>query len=133
MRVVDRVDFADFGLPAKLARWGIDLHMGMMFGLANQVVLFAVAVGIAASVVLGYVMWWRRRPTRDLRAVVGSAPRRGALRGAPWWGVAAVGIAAVAVGLWLPLVGWTLVAFLLVDVAVAAVRTRRLTPGSPPP
>jgi uncharacterized iron-regulated membrane protein len=62
MEVTDRVDFADYGVAAKLARWGIDVHMGSMFGLANQIVLFILAIGIAAMVVWGYVMWWQRRP-----------------------------------------------------------------------
>ncbi|MDF2047847.1 PepSY-associated TM helix domain-containing protein [Microbacterium sp. Kw_RZR3] len=112
MQVVDRVDFTDFPLLAKLSRWGIDLHMGTMFGLANQIALFVLAVGIAALVVLGYAMWWKRRPTRGF----GAAPARGALRGAPWWGVGAVLIGAVLIGLVLPLVGYPLAAFVVLDV-----------------
>lgn len=117
LEVVDRVDFAQFSLPAKLARWGIDIHMGSMFGLVNQIVMFVIASGIAAMVVLGYAMWWRRRPTRT-GALVGTPPRRGALRGAPWWGLVAVIVGAVAVGLWLPFVGYTLAAFVVIDVVV---------------
>jgi len=123
MTVVDRVDFADYPLLAKLSRWGIDLHSGTLFGLANQLVLFALALGIAALVVLGYAMWWRRRPTRGIAA----APARGALRGAPWWGITAVLVAAVAIGSFLPLVGYTLAAFVVIDVALgwwARVRAR---------
>lgn len=112
MEVVDRVDFATFPLLAKLSRWGIDLHMGSMFGLPNQIALFALAVGIAALVVLGYAMWWKRRPTRGLAA----APARGALRGAPWWGVAIVLAVAVLIGSVLPMVGYPLAAFVVLDV-----------------
>lgn len=112
MQVVDRVDFADFPLLAKLSRWGIDLHMGSMFGLVNQLVLFALAVGIAALVVLGYAMWVKRRPTRGVAA----PPARGALRGAPWWGVGAVVVVAVVIGAVLPMVGYPLAAFVVLDV-----------------
>lgn len=115
LEVVDRVDFADYSLPAKLARWGIDLHMGALFGLASQIVMFLVASTIAAMVVLGYLMWGKRRPTRDPRRPVGAAPRRGALGGAPWWGLGAVAVGAVLVALWLPLVGWTLLGFVVLD------------------
>ncbi|MEV7827935.1 PepSY-associated TM helix domain-containing protein [Microbacterium enclense] len=111
MRVIDRVDFVDYPLLAKLSRWGIDLHMGTMFGLANQLVLVALALGIGALVVLGYAMWWRRRPTKGVAA----APARGALRQAPWWGTGAVLAAAVAIGLVLPMVGYTLAAFVVID------------------
>lgn len=116
MRVSDRVDFADFGLAAKLSRWGIDLHMGSMFGLPNQIALFVLAVGIAAMVVWGYVMWWQRRPKHDPSRRFGIAPARGVLLRTPWWATAAVVLVAVGVGLFLPLVGISLVAFLVLDV-----------------
>ena len=127
MQVVDRVDFADYSLPAKLARWGIDLHMGAMFGLANQIVLFLVAMAIAAMVVLGYAMWWKRRPAREPRRMLGAPPRRGAVGDAPWWGLTAVGAGAVLIALWLPLVGWTLWGFLVLDVVLGGIaRARRV-------
>lgn len=125
MQVTDRVDFADFPLLAKLSRWGVDLHMGTMFGLANQLVLLALALGIAAVVVLGYAMCWRRRPTRGLAA----APARGVLGSAPWWGIAAVLLVAVAVGLFLPLVGYTLAAFVMIDVLLGWRARRAAAPG----
>jgi uncharacterized iron-regulated membrane protein len=124
MKAVDRVDFSDYGVAAKLARWGVDLHMGTLFGLANQIVLSVLALGIAAMVVWGYVMWWQRRPKRNPAKWFGSAPPRRALADAPWWGVGAVVLAAVAIGLFLPLVGISLLAFLVVDVGLG-LRTRR--------
>ncbi|MFD7023364.1 PepSY-associated TM helix domain-containing protein [Promicromonospora sukumoe] len=125
MQVVHRTDFASFSLPAKLTTWGIDLHMGLLFGLANQLVLFVLALGIGAMVVLGYLMWWKRRPTREPRGLGGPAPRRGALQDAPWWGLLLVAAVALVVGTFLPLVGYTLVAFVVVDVVVGLVRARR--------
>ncbi|MFD1202245.1 PepSY-associated TM helix domain-containing protein [Leucobacter albus] len=125
MEVVDRVDFAGFSPLAKLSRWGIDLHMGVMFGLVNQIVLFFIAAGIATLVVLGYLMWWRRRPTRSSPLEFASPPRRGVIRGAPWWGVGLVLLAAAGVGVLLPFVGWTLVGFVVVDTLVGVVRQRR--------
>ncbi|WP_314645738.1 PepSY-associated TM helix domain-containing protein [uncultured Microbacterium sp.] len=125
LQVVDRVDFADFPLAAKLARWGVDLHMGSMFGLVNQLVLFLLAIAIGAMVVLGYAMWAKRRPPRSARRFGGAPPPRGALRGAPWWGVLAVVVIGAGIALLLPLVGWTLVAFVVVDtVAGLLSRTR---------
>ncbi|CAH0196429.1 PepSY-associated TM helix domain-containing protein [Microbacterium foliorum] len=121
MQVVDRVDFADIPLAAKLASWGINIHMGVMFGLANQIVLFVVALAIAAMVVLGYLMWWRRRPGRNPSRIVGTPPGR-ALRGAPWREIGMVAVIAVFVGLWLPLVGWTLLGFLVLDTLIPWVR-----------
>lgn len=125
MRVTDRIDFADFPLLAKLSRWGIDTHMGSMFGLANQLVLLALALGIATLVVLGYAMWWRRRPTRGFAA----APARGVLRGAPWWGIVVVFAGAVGLGLLLPFVGYTLAAFVVLDLILGFVQRRRANAG----
>lgn len=125
MEVTDRVDFADYGPAAKLARWGIDLHMGSMFGLANQIVLFVLAIGIASTVVWGYLMWWQRRPKHDPTRRFGMAPGRGALAGAPWWAVAGVALVAIGIGIVLPLVGASLVVFLIVD-ALLGLRARRL-------
>jgi len=125
LRVVDRVDFADYPLAAKLARWGIDLHMGALFGVANQIVLLGVAAGIASLVILGYRMWWLRRPTRGDRFALAAGPERGAVGRAPWWGIAAVLAGGAAIGMLLPLVGWTLVVWVLLDLGIGALRRRR--------
>ncbi|PPF52430.1 peptidase [Clavibacter michiganensis] len=126
LQVVGRTDFADYPLPAKLARWGIDTHQGTMFGLANQLLLAVTALGIAAMVVFGYLMWWRRRPGV---ARPGRPAPSGALVRAPWWGLAAVVAVGVGVGLFLPLVGIPLVGFVLLDALITAARAHR---GSDP-
>lgn len=124
MQVVDRVDFADFPLTAKLASWGVNLHMGVMFGLANQIILFVIASALVSMTVLGYLMWWRRRPMRDSGRLLG-APPPPALRAAPWWGIGVVATASVLIGLWLPLVGWTLLVFVAIDTMLGKVRQQR--------
>lgn len=124
LAVVDRIDFADYPVMAKLARWAVDLHMGTMFGLVNQIVLFVVASGIAAMVVLGYAMWWKRRPTRDAARRARSAPAE-ALPHAPLWGIALVVAVAIGIGFLLPLLGITLAIFVIGDAVVQAVRLRR--------
>lgn len=117
-REVDKVSFAkDYSLPAKLARWGVDIHMGLWLGLVNQIVLFVIAIGIAAMVVSGYVMWFKRRPT--LRRP--KAPRAGRTP-APWWAWLALGLPALYLGVFLPLFGIPLVAFMLIDALVSPCR-----------
>ncbi|PWC22203.1 hypothetical protein DDT52_02810 [Brenneria roseae subsp. roseae] len=63
LAVLDRIDFTTFPLAAKLTRWGVDAHMGVLFGLANQLLLAAFGLGLCIMIVWGYRMWWIRRPS----------------------------------------------------------------------
>jgi uncharacterized iron-regulated membrane protein len=111
MSIVSRADFASFPLVAKLIRWGIDAHMGILFGWLNQLLMAAFGIALSAMIVLGYAMWWRRRPAPGSPALtVTQAWRR--LPAAQRW--AAV-LLALALGWTLPLMGLSLLAFMLVD------------------
>ncbi|MGW4479420.1 PepSY-associated TM helix domain-containing protein [Rhodococcus triatomae] len=114
-QVVDVLDFGAFPLMAKLTTWGIALHMGLLFGLLNQLALLALSVALVTVIVRGYVMWWRRRPTRGSDWAAGRPPLRGALRQVHPVAAVAVVAAAVAVGWFVPLLGWTLLGFLVID------------------
>lgn len=112
--------FADWPLPAKLATWGIDTHMGLEFGVVNQVLLAALAIALICLVVWGYRMWWLRRPSGW-----GRPPARGA-----WRRVSARVLAPLLLGFvvicWVvPELGVTLAVFLVLDV-VLGLRARRL-------
>ena len=117
LAIIDQTRFADFPIAAKLTRWGIDAHMGALFGLANQLVLIFFAGGLVTMTVWGYMMWWRRRPTRNmardshgsLLALLGKAPR--AAR-------AAIAAGAALAGWFLPLMGISLLLFLLFDICL---------------
>ena len=118
-KVTDRVNLSQWPLLAKLTDWTIDAHMGLLFGVANQIVLALTMVGLISVIVRGYRMWWQRRPTRGSAWAAGRAPLRGTLRQLPPWAGVAVVAVAVGIGWALPLFGLSLLAFLLVDVAVA--------------
>jgi uncharacterized iron-regulated membrane protein len=120
--VVARSDFADWPVPAQLTRYGIDAHMGQLFGVTNQVLLALLAIGLICVIVWGYRMWWQRRPTRGRWTI--AAPARGTWPELPAWAIA-VGVPLVlAVGWFVPLLGVPLAVFLLVDVVVGAVTSR---------
>lgn len=124
-RITNRLDFADFNLAAKLTRWGIAAHMGLLFGLPNQLVLLGIAAGLAAMVVFGYVMWWKRRPTRGGALAFGRPAPRGAFLRSQWAGVLAAITVMVALGLFLPLLGYSLLAFIALDTLIDAVKRRQ--------
>ncbi|MCX6406234.1 MAG: PepSY-associated TM helix domain-containing protein [Propionibacteriales bacterium] len=121
--VVDEIRFADEPLAAKLTRWTIDAHVGVLFGLLNQLVLAAVALGLIAVTLLGYRSWWQRRPTRGT-ARVGRAPGRGTWRRLSPGVLVSVVLVTLAVGWFVPLLGVSLALFLLLDLVLAA-RSRR--------
>ncbi|MDR8407424.1 PepSY domain-containing protein [Nonomuraea sp. 3-1Str] len=109
--VTAELRFADYPPAAKLARWGIDGHMGLLFGLANQILLAALAVGVITLIVLGYRMWWRRCPSRGF----GRPYPRGGWRQVRWGVLAPLAVLVVAAGYFLPLMGVSLAAFLVLD------------------
>ncbi|QFZ23060.1 PepSY-associated TM helix domain-containing protein [Saccharothrix syringae] len=124
--VSEQVRFSDYPLAAKLARWGIDAHMGVLFGWPNQILLLALGLGLVTMVVLGYRMWWLRRPTRGF----GRPVPRGQWRKVPRAQLVVVLVVAAAVGWFIPLFGLSLLAFLAVD---AFLGTRRQEQPQPEP
>ncbi|WP_346425971.1 PepSY-associated TM helix domain-containing protein [Williamsia sp. 1135] len=132
--IVGESKFSEWPLAAKLSSWGIALHMGLLFGLANQLVLLAVAIGLVSVCVRGYLMWWKRRPTRHREGVaLARPPRRGALRKTHPAIAVAIVAAAVLVGWFIPLLGISLLTFILVDIAIGRyhdARARRTPPVS---
>lgn len=113
MRVIDSTDFARFPLMAKLTRWGVDFHMGVLFGLPNQLLLVCFGLGLCTTIVLGYRMWWRRRPTQ-----APGCPAQTLLKA--WLGLNSSGritvlLLAAGFGAALPLMGLSLLAFIVLD------------------
>jgi uncharacterized iron-regulated membrane protein len=127
--VTDKASFEDYPFAAKLARWGIDAHMGVLFGLANQLVLAVIAIGLAAMIVWGYMMWIKRRPTRasnGTQAKVGRPPARGVLNAVPVWVFPVGAVITVLIGMFAPLLGISVLAFFIIDVILGH-RQRKIT------
>ena len=104
------MSYADYGPAAKAMEWGINVHMGQEYGLANQLVLLTVCLAIVLTSVAAGVMWWKRRPAGSLGIPPAPADPR-AMRGL-------LAIMAV-VGVLFPLVGASLLAMLALDFAFA--------------
>ncbi len=117
--VIDTVRFADWPIAAKLARWGVDSHMGLLFGWVNQVILAVLALGLICVVVWGYRRWWLRRPTRPGATAPGGTERPGVAA------VALLGAVAVVVGIAFPELGASLLVFVLGDAIRQELRHRR--------
>lgn len=100
--------FDDYPAVAKVVSQGIGLHEGRSLGLVSfwSAALFCVAILFLC--VTGPLMWWRRRPAGN--GSVGAPRGRMPVR-ATWWLVAAL----VALGVFLPLFGATLLLVLALD------------------
>ncbi len=118
-QVVESVAWADHPLPAKLTTIGVLAHMGLLWGLPNQLALAALALGLVGVLFWGYRMAWLRRTRTRLPAAPG---RRGALRDLTQPVALGVVLVTVAVGWALPVLGVTLAGFLLVDALLGARR-----------
>lgn len=91
----------------RLVGYGIAIHEGAWFGLANQLVNLAVLIGLVLMAVSSVVLWWRRRPA-GLGAPASLAPLRHS------W--ALVGLV-VLLGVLMPLFGISLAVVALFEVA----------------
>lgn len=110
------VSYADYGPAAKAMEWGINVHMGQEFGLANQLVLLAVCMSIVLMAVSAGAMWWKRRPKGALGVPPAPADAR-TMRG--------LVLLMALFGLVFPLVGASLLVMVLLDLALARRRPNR--------
>lgn len=98
----------DVGALAKVTDWGVSVHQGSEYGLANQLLMLAACIALMLLCVSSVVIWWKRRPAGRLAA----PPRKDGDR-------LARGVIAIAVGLGLvfPLLGASMAAAALADAA----------------
>ncbi|MGW7041895.1 PepSY-associated TM helix domain-containing protein [Streptomyces avermitilis] len=119
--VTDTLRFADHPLLAKLTRWGIDAHTGVLFGLVNQIVLMALGLSLVLLIVWGYRMWWQR----GRASAFGRPIPRGAWQQVPPQ-ILVPCLAVIAVlGYFVPLLGIPLAVFTAVDVVLGEIAHRR--------
>ncbi|WP_241557303.1 PepSY-associated TM helix domain-containing protein [Croceibacterium ferulae] len=98
-RVIGGLAFAQRHPIDRAVGYGIAIHEGALFGLANQLLGLAVVIALALMSVAGLVLWWRRRPAGRL----GAPPPQGQLRHS--WALVAL---TVLLGFAVPLFGVSL-------------------------
>ena len=113
LAILDYTRFADFPLMAKLTRWGVDFHMGVLFGLPNQLLLVAFGLALCVAIVMGYRLWWIKRPAQAQISPLQTLSHSWLALSLP---ARLVTLAlAVACGLSLPVMGVSLALFILFD------------------
>ena len=108
-QVTDAETFADKHPIDQAIGYGIAAHEGQLFGLANQLLGLVAASGLVLLSVSGTIMWRRRGPLGVL-----GAPERLANPNA----ARAVGLAILALGVFMPVLGASLVLVALVEFLV---------------
>lgn len=121
-QVVAVLAFTSWPLLAKATELLINTHMGWQFGLLNQIAVVAFAALLCVVIVRGYLLWWQRRPKRGGLA---KPPARGAIRKVePSHAIPAIlGIAFL--GWFLPVFGVSLLAFVVLDLAIGVAKKGR--------
>ncbi|MDN5893490.1 MAG: PepSY domain-containing protein [Nocardioides sp.] len=107
--VVSTYGYDDYPALAKVVAQGIGLHEGRSLGTFSFWLSLLMCIGVMASCITGPLMWWRRRPAKQVGAPRGRMP----IKASP---LLAVGL--VALGVFLPLFGISLLVILLVDQVV---------------
>ncbi|MCP8889106.1 PepSY-associated TM helix domain-containing protein [Sphingomonas faeni] len=105
-QILDRRDFAQRQWIDRAIGYGIAIHEGAFFGLANQILGTLVTTLLATLAISGTVMWWRRRKPGTLGAPLKlTRPRYGAVL------IGSIATLAVA----MPMFGATLLTVLAID------------------
>ncbi|UYG50639.1 PepSY-associated TM helix domain-containing protein [Comamonas endophytica] len=70
------MSYADYGPMGRTLEWGINVHLGMEWGVFNQALLVVTCLGIVLLCASAAVMWWKRRPAGGLGVPPQPANRR---------------------------------------------------------
>ncbi|MEM5500310.1 PepSY domain-containing protein [Ahrensia kielensis] len=100
---------SDLGALGWAAEWGIGIHMGQAFGLANQIVLLLACIAMVLLAVSAAIIWWKRRPKGAL-----GAPKVPA----DWRIPRGVFVIAIIAGIFFPLVGLSLLVIAALEVSI---------------
>lgn len=61
-RVLDDIGWEDYSPGGKAVEWGVMLHTGRQYGLANQLANLLVCLTLIGSIVAGLTLWLKKRP-----------------------------------------------------------------------
>ncbi len=106
LKIVKRTVFADKKTIDRIVWTGVSAHEGQLFGPLNQALGVLTALGLLTLCISAVIMWWRRRPSTTL----GAPPLLPDVRLGP-----GLAVLIVALGVFLPVMGMSLVAVALTE------------------
>ena len=105
-RILTREDFSQRRLIDRILGVGIAAHEGQLFGLANQLLSVATAMGLVTLCISAVILWWRRRGAGVLGAPLPIER--------PRWSFAPIAVT-LALALYLPAMAASLILVLLLE------------------
>lgn len=107
-RLIAKIDFEDYGIIGKWFTWGIPLHEGHLFGLANQILNLIVCLAFLAAIIMGFISWMKRTKPGDFKR-----PRR---INKPW-SIGAI-LTLLILGILMPLFGLSVVVIFVIETLI---------------
>jgi uncharacterized iron-regulated membrane protein len=107
--IVSREEFSQRHIIDRVLGIGIAAHEGQLFGLANQLLGLATAMGLVTLSISALVLWWRRRHVGVLGAPLPA--------GKPRWSFAVIAVV-IALAAYLPAMAVSLAAIILLEKSV---------------
>ncbi len=101
--------FKDYSAVGKAIEFGINVHQGQEWGLANQIVMLTTCLAIIVASISAVVMWWERRP----KGKIGVPPYPADSK--VYW---SLWVVAIAVGVALPITGIAIIVLISFDLLV---------------
>jgi uncharacterized iron-regulated membrane protein len=105
-KIISASGFGDRPAIDRAVDYGVAAHEGQLFGLANQLLNLAIALGLIALSVSGFIMWWKRKPQGSLGAPRQQAPK-------PLVAIFILGLGLL--GILLPMLGLSILAVLAAE------------------
>ncbi|GJM74971.1 hypothetical protein HMSSN036_71870 [Paenibacillus macerans] len=59
-KLIARINYDDYGIIGKWFTWGIPLHEGHLFGIANKILNLLVCIAFLAAIAMGFFSWMKK-------------------------------------------------------------------------
>lgn len=114
-KLIDQVNYEDYGMLAKFFSWGIPLHEGHLFGWPNKLLNLVVCLAFLAVIVWGIRTWILRKKKGELSA----PPQISHKISIPFI------IFLILLGILMPLFGASLIAVMLIEFIILGWQTKK--------
>ncbi|MBH9968065.1 PepSY-associated TM helix domain-containing protein [[Bacillus] enclensis] len=106
--MIAQIDFEDYGIIGKWFTWGIPLHEGHLFGVANKILNLLVCIAFLSAITMGFMSWMKRMK---------SGEAKGPKRINKPWSIGVVVTLAV-LGILMPLFGLSVLVIFIVETVI---------------